>query len=62
MKRWNKCETGQLMELFHAKAYPNREELCQLAKSLDTSLRRVECWFSSMRYKKVAEGMLLESE
>ena len=62
MIKWNKCETGELMKVFHTKAYPERKELCQLAKSLNTSFRRVERWFSNMRYRKVAEGMLLESE
>ena len=50
------------MKLFYAKAYPERKELCQLAESLNTSYKRVETWFANMRYRKVAEGMLLESE
>ena len=61
-KRWNKCETSELMKLVHAKAFPEREELCQLAKSHNTSLRKVERWFSDMRRKKIAEGMLVEGE
>ena len=61
-KRWNKCETGELMKLFHAKAFPEKEEFCQLAKSLNTSPKRVEHWFSDMHRRKIPEGMLLEGE
>ena len=50
------------MKVFLAKAYPEIEELCQLAKSLNTSLKRVEYWFGNMRRKKIAEGMLLEGK
>ena len=50
------------MKLFHANTFPGREELYQLAKSFNTSLRRLERWFIHMRRKKIAEGMLLEGE
>ena len=61
-KKWNKREKEKLLEIFNSKVYPEREELCQLAKSLNTSRKRVDNWFSNMRSKKIAEGMLLESE
>ena len=48
------------MKLFHAKAYPEREEYFKLSKSLNTSFRKIEDWFSKMRCKKRDEGMLPE--
>ena len=61
-KKWSQCERGELMKLFHAKEFPEREELRQLAKSLNTSLIRVVCWFGTMRHKKTAEGVLRKGE
>ena len=50
------------MKLFQAKAYPEKGELYQLAKSLNTSLQRVGHWFTYMRHKKIAEGMFPEGK
>ena len=61
-KKWNKCETEILMKHFHAETYPEREEYFQLSKSLNTSFKRVGNWFTKMRCKKRAEGMLFEGE
>ena len=61
-KKWRKCEKEKLLQFFHSKVYPEREELCQLAHSLNTSHERVKNWFSHMRRIKIEEGMLIESE
>ena len=61
-KNWTKCQTEQLVMSFNAKAYPDKEEIQWLAKSFNTSERRIGTWFSQMRCKKIAEGMLIESE
>ena len=61
-KNWNKHEREILMNLFNAKAYPEKEELCQLAKSLNTSYEKISRWFCRRRLEKKAQQMLLESE
>ena len=50
------------MKSFQVNIYPERKELHQLSKSLNTSLKRVANWFCSMRRKGIREGMLPESE
>ena len=59
-KNWNKCETETLIKHFHTKAYPEREEIYKLAKSLNTSCRKIRIWFNKMRHRKRAKGMLIE--
>ena len=61
-KEWNKCEKEKLLKIFHSKVYPEREEIRQLAKSLNTNHRKVENWFANMRRKKIREGLLIDSE
>ena len=51
-----------LIERFKAKEYLTKEEKCQLAKSFDITINKVENWFNKMRCKKVPEGMLNQSE
>ena len=55
-------QTQILMERFKAEAYPRKEEKCELAMSLNTTKKKIEIWFKYMRRKKVAEGMLNQSE
>ena len=62
LKRFSRFERRELMKLFYVNACPDRKELCQLAKSLNTSHKRVEVWFRNMRHRTVAEEMLFESE
>ena len=50
------------MKGFHAKAYPEKEELCQLAKSLNTSQKVIENWFATMRVKNEAERISFKSK
>ena len=61
-KNWSKCQTEQLIKSFDANVYPKKEELCQLAKSLNTSRKRIANWFGHMRHRKRAQGMLIEGE
>ena len=51
-----------LMETFHANAYPEKEQMEHLAMSLNITKKKVESWFSNMRRKKVAEGLLKKGE
>ena len=64
MKRTKMTETQTqiLMERFKAEAYPKKEDKCQLAQSLSTTKKKIERWFKYMRSKKVAEGVLNQSE
>ena len=50
------------MKCFHAKQFANKDELCQLAKSLNSSERKIRDWFSDTSEKTIAEGMLIEGE
>ena len=61
-ENFSKCQIEQLITSFDAKVYPKKEELCQIAKSLNTSQRRIHTWFGHMRRRKIAEGMLIESK
>ena len=56
------AQTQILMERFKAKKYLSKEEKRQLAKSLNITVNKVEIWFSNKRCKKVAQGMLNQSE
>ena len=55
-------EVKTLMKSFKANPYPGRKERHQLAKSLNTSQRAIEQWFTYMRRKKSKEGFLKTSE
>ena len=61
-KKWSTYEKEKLLQCFQSKVYLGREELCQLANSLNTSHERVKNWFSYMRRIKIEEGMFIESE
>ena len=61
-KEWSECEKEKLLQFFHSKVCPEREEIRHLAKSLNTSRKRVGNWFSNMRRQKIKHGMLTESE
>ena len=50
------------MNSFNAKAYPEREELRQLAKSINSSQKAIENWFSYVRYKIAGKGVVFKSE
>ena len=61
-KEWSECEKEKLLQFFHSNVYPRRGEFCHLAKSLNTSRKRVRNWFCNMRRKKIEQGILIESE
>ena len=57
-----KSETETLMAMFQHSAYPKKQEICQLAKSLSIGESQINRWFVAMRSKKKAEGMHFGSE
>ena len=63
-KHWTENQAEILMKTFKASAYgyPERKELDQLAESLNVSKKRVENWFSHMRFRLAKRGMLPQSE
>ena len=61
-KRKTEYEVKTLMKSFKANPYPGRKEKHQLAKSLNTSQRAIERWFSHLRIKKSKEGFMKLSE
>ena len=50
-----------LTKSFKANPYPEKNEILQLAKSLNTSKKAINNWFGNMRQKKAKEGMLKKS-
>ena len=55
-------QTQMLMETFQANAYPKKEQMNHLAMSLNITKNKVETWFSNMRHKKVAKGLLKKGD
>ena len=62
LKTWSKSQTEELMKIFTAKQYPNKDEMFQLAKLFNCTVKQIEYWFINRRREKRAEGMLLEGE
>ena len=62
LKKWSKSQTEELMKIFTAKQYPKKDEMCQLAKLFNCTVKQIEYWFINRRREKRAEGMLLEGE
>ena len=50
------------MEWFQANAFPTKEQMLQLAGSLNITKKRITTWFKKMRHKNIAEGLLKRSE
>ena len=55
---FTEMQTQTLMERFQVSAYPNKEEICQIAMLLNTTIKIVQNWFSFMRRNQAAKGML----
>ena len=55
-------QTNILMERFQANAFPTKEQMLQLAGSLNSTIKRINTWFKKMRRKNIAEGLLKRSE
>ena len=62
VKRMTNYQNQMLLKMFEANAYPGKEELCQIARSLSTSVERIVRWMTKMRLKKRANGVLLKGE
>ena len=62
IKRFSKYQEQVLMKMFQTIAYPRKEEIRQAATSLSTSKERVQRWLIHVRFKKRAQGALLEGE
>ena len=58
---FTEMQTQILMERFQVSAYPNKEEICQLAMLLNITIKIVENWFSFMRRNEAAKEMLNRS-
>ena len=58
-KRVTDSQKKLLMERFQANAYLTKEEIHQLASSLNMRERTVKNWFNNMRRVKQKEGKLI---
>ena len=63
-KRWTESQAEILMKTFQASAYayPESNELDQLAVSFNVSKKEVENWFTAKRRTLARRGLLPKSE
>ena len=55
-------QTQTLLNIFRTKTYLRKEELRQLAMSLNVTKKTIENWFCHRRYRRAGEGLLNKSE
>ena len=56
--RWTECQREILKKSYQANSFPIKNDLDELAKSFNTSRRRIENWFACRRFIETRKGLL----
>ena len=61
-RKMTPTQTQTLMKIFRGKTYLSKEEVRQLAMSLNVTKKKIENWFCHMRHRRAGEGLLIKGE